>query len=55
MNNSSDFNMQLCKERHDRIDERLHSLETKFSTIILLLFANLAGLIGVMATIWIQS
>ena len=47
------FNVKLCDERHDKITEeflvvwkRMNGTEKKLWAIILLLVANLAGLVG---------
>lgn len=49
-----EFNFKLCDERHKNIKEefeavwkRMNGTEKKLWTIIILLVANLAGLIGV--------
>ena len=48
-----EFNVKLCDERHDKITDeflvmwkRINGTEKKLWAIILLLVANLAGLIG---------
>ena len=48
-----EYNVKLCDERHDKITEefmavwkRMNGTEKKLWAIILLLVANLAGLVG---------
>ena len=40
---ASVYNQDWCKERHDKLDKRIDSLETKFWAIIILLMTNLGG------------
>jgi hypothetical protein len=38
------YNILWCKERHEKLDKRIDSLESKFWGIIILLITNLAGI-----------
>lgn len=49
-----EFNLQLCHERHGEINRRIANLESKYNAMILLLVANLTGMIGVLVTLWLQ-
>lgn len=53
---TDEFNAQICKLRHDRIDDaidelkqKIKGMENKFWAIILLLISNLAGVLAVLA------
>jgi hypothetical protein len=48
--NTSIYNQDWCKERHEKLDKRMDSLETKFWAIIILLIANLTGVVTVLYT-----
>lgn len=37
------YNQGWCKERHEKLDKRMDSLENKFWAIIILLVTNLGG------------
>lgn len=48
-----EFNLQLCEERHERIDDgmkninmRLDKVENRFIVFLTLLCANLLGVVG---------
>ena len=50
-----EYNVKLCDERHDKIIEeftavwtRMNGFDKKLWTIIIMLVANLAGLVGVL-------
>lgn len=42
---NGDYNQEWCKERHQKMDERMDKLETKFWWIITLLLINLGGVL----------
>jgi hypothetical protein len=44
------YNQDWCKERHEKLDSRMDSLENKFWGIIILLMMNLSGIITVIYT-----
>lgn len=46
------YNSSWCKERHMIIDTRLNVVEKRLWGIIILLFGNLAGIFGVLMTLF---
>lgn len=42
-----EYNYEWCREKHQKLDERMDGLERKFWSIILLLVTNLGGIIGI--------
>ena len=49
------YNIDWCKDRHSKLDRRLELLESRFWSIILLMFGNLAGVVGIIITLWVQG
>lgn len=43
------YNYEWCREKHQKLDLRMDSLERKFWSIIILLFTNLGGIAVIIA------
>ncbi len=49
---SQSYNPNWCRRAHERIDEQIKSTEYKVWAVLLLLFGNLAGVVGILITLF---
>ncbi len=49
--NSGSYNPEWCKEKHEKLDKKIEAIEQKTWAILLLLFGNLAGVVGILITL----